>query len=151
MTKGSGATPVIVAPSCSVADVTNRVNDWATAWRQKDADSYLKLYADKFVPEGSLDKPTWVKQRRERLSTNGKIGLKVDDLQVTCDGDKASAKFKQDYSVTTYTMKKSADTGCEVCNMKRIANKGFSDKVNKELQFKRINSQWQIVREFADK
>ncbi len=35
--------------------------------------------------------------------------------------------------------------------MKRIANKGFSDKVNKELQFERINSQWQIVREFADK
>ncbi len=111
----------------------------------------MKFYADKFSPEGSLDKAAWVKQRCERLSTNCKIGLKVDDLQVTCDGDKANAKFKQDYSVTSYTMKKTADTDCEVCNMKRIVNKGFSDTVNKELQFERINSQWQIVREFADK
>lgn len=40
VTKGSGATPEMVAPSCSVADVTNRVNDRATSWRQKDANNY---------------------------------------------------------------------------------------------------------------
>ena len=143
--------PELKLQVCSVADVTTRVEDWATAWRQKDADNYLKFYADKFTPESPLDKESWTKQRRERLSTNGKIGLKVDDLQVTCDGDKANAKFKQDYSVTTYKIKKTADTGCEVCNMKRIPVVGFSDKVNKELQFERVNSQWQIVRELVNK
>lgn len=137
--------------ACSVADVTARVNDWATAWRQKDADTYLKFYADKFSPEPPLDKEGWTKQRRERLSTNGKIGLKLDDLVVTCDGDKANAKFKQDYSLTTYKIKKTADTGCEVCNMKRIPVTAFSDNVNKELQFERVNSQWQIVKELTNK
>lgn len=136
------AKPVVATPElkaelkpqvCSVADVTTRVNDWAAAWRQKDADNYLKFYADKFAPEPPLDKASWTKQRRERLSTNGKIALKLDDLQVTCDGDKANARFKQDYSVTTYKLKKT------------------SDIANKELQFERINGQWQIVRELVNK
>lgn len=143
--------PDLKPKSCNVADISTRVNDWATAWRQKDADNYLKFYADNFTPEAPLDKSTWTKQRRERLSINGKIELKVEDLQVSCDGDKANAKFKQDYSVTTYKIKKTADTSCEVCNMKRIATKSFSDKVNKELQFERTNNQWQIVRELANK
>ncbi len=155
LVKATGAKPEVITESkplaCSVADVTTRVNDWVSARRQKDADNYLKFYADKFTPEGSLDKAAWANQRRERLSTNGKVVLKVDDLQVTCDGNKATAKFKQDYSVTTYKMIKTADTGCQVCNMKRIANKGFSDVVNKELQLERINSQWQIVRELTNK
>lgn len=143
--------PQQATQTCSVADVTNRVNDWATAWRQKDVDNYLKYYADKFTPEASMDKAAWEKQRRERFNVNGKIDLKVDGLQVTCEGDKAKAKFMQEYSVTTYKIKKTADTGCDVCNMKRIATKGFSDKVDKELQFERVNSQWQIVRELASK
>lgn len=136
---------------CSVADVTTRVNDWATAWRQKDADHYLKFYADKFTPEPPLDKDSWVKQRRERLSTNGKIGLKLNDLVVTCDGDKAAAKFNQDYTLTTYKIKKTADTACEVCNMKRIPVTSFSDKVNKELHFERVNNEWKIVKELVAK
>lgn len=154
------AKPVAAAPLpkvepkpqvCSITDVTERVNDWATAWRQKDAERYLKFYADKFSPEPPLDKEGWTKQRRERLSTNGKIGLKLNDLVVTCDGDKAVAKFNQDYTLTTYKIKKTADTACEVCNMKRVPVTSFSDKVDKELQFERLNSQWQIVRELTSK
>lgn len=138
--------------TCSVPEITARVNDWATAWRQKDIDNYLKFYSDKFTPEPPTDRATWEKQRRERLSTNGKIGLKVNDLVVTCDGNKATAKFKQDYSVTTYKIKKTADTGCEVCNMKRIPIVGYRDSVNKELQFERGgNGQWQILKELTTK
>jgi len=137
--------------TCSVPEVTARVNDWATAWRQKDVDNYLKFYADKFTPEPPLDRESWEKQRRERLSTNGKIGLKLNDLVVTCDGDKATAKFNQDYTLTTYKIKKTADTGCEVCNMKRIPVTAYSDKVSKELQFERAGNQWQIMKELTVK
>ena len=163
--KPMGVTPIPLAPlaqiqplqqpqaqSCSVPEVTSRVNDWATAWRQKDVDNYLKFYSDKFTPDPPTDKAVWEKQRRERLSTNGKIGLKVNDLVVTCDGNKATAKFKQDYNVTTYKMKKTADTGCEVCNMKRIPIVEYSDSVNKELRFERgSNGQWQILKELTNK
>jgi len=137
------------AQVCSVPDVTTRVREWATAWRQKDADNYLRFYADKFSPEPPLDKAQWTQQRRARLSTNGKIGLKLNNLVVVCDGDKANAKFNQDYSLTTYKIKKTGNTSCEVCNMKRIPTTAFSDQVNKELQFERVNDQWQIVRELT--
>lgn len=143
--------PEVKPLACNVADVTSRVNDWATAWRQKNADSYLKFYADKYTPEPPLDRAAWEKQRRERLSTNGKVGLKLDGLEVTCDGDKANAKFKQDYTLTTFKIKKTADTSCEVCNMQRIPITAYRDKVDKELQFERINNQWQIVRELVNK
>lgn len=143
--------PEKVDQSCKVADVTARVDDWAEAWRKKNVAQYLTFYAEKFTPEPPLDHASWEKQRRERLSTNGKIGLKIEDLQVTCNGDKASAQFKQAYTLTRYKIKKTADTGCEVCNMKRIPITAYQDNTNKALQFERVNNQWLIVRELTNK
>lgn len=140
------------ALACSTDEITSRVNDWASAWQHKDFDNYIKFYADKFSPEPPLSREDWEKQRKSRLSTPGKINLELSNIKVTCDGDKAKAEFDQDYSVTTYKLKKSKDgMGCEVCNAKRIATKGFADKVNKELQFEKAGSQWQIVRELVNK
>jgi outer membrane protein, adhesin transport system len=138
--------------SCNVPEVTARVNDWAAAWRHKDYDNYIKFYSDKFKPEPPLSREDWEKQRKARLSTPGKINLELNNLQVTCDGDKAKAVFDQDYSLTTYKLEKSKDAnGCQVCNAKRIATKGYADKVNKELQFEHNGGQWQILRELANK
>lgn len=145
------APAAVQVAACSVPDVTNRVNEWSTAWRQKDADNYLKFYADGFTPESGITKAVWEKQRRERLSTNGKVDLKLKNVVVTCDGDKAVAKFNQDYTLTTFTIKKTADTSCEVCNMKRIPVTAYHDNVNKELQFERANNQWKILKELTSK
>ena len=144
------------ATTCSAEAVTERVNDWASAWRHKDYDNYIKFYADKFTPEPPLSRAAWEKQRKTRLATSGKINLELSDIKVTCDGDKAKAEFNQDYSVTTYRLKKAKDSlGCDACNAKRVATKGFADKVNKELQFEKISNagvtQYQIVRELVKK
>ena len=90
------------------------------------------------------------------MATSGKINLELSDIKVTCDGDKAKAEFNQDYSVTTYRLKKAKDSlGCDACNAKRVATKGFADTVNKELQFEKISNagvtQYQIVRELVKK
>ena len=95
------------ALTCSTEAVTARVNEWASAWRHKDFDNYIKFYADKFTPEPPLTKDAWENQRKQRLATSGKINLELSDVKVTCDGDKAKAEFVQDYSVTTYKLKKS--------------------------------------------
>jgi adhesin transport system outer membrane protein len=162
MTNQAAVTPTPIAapkpaplpvPTCNEDAVTGRVNDWADAWRHKDYDSYSKFYADKFAPEPPLSRDEWAKQRKERMTTPGKINLELNNMKVTCDGDKAVAQFDQDYSITTYKLvKKNKDAaGCEVCVAKRIATKGFADKVNKELRFEKISSQWQIVRELVNK
>lgn len=136
---------------CSIPDVTYRVNDWADTWRKKDVDNHLKLYAEKFLPEPPASKEDWTKQRKQSLSTNSKIGLKMEHLLVTCDGDKASAKFKQDYTLTNFKIKKTGNSACDVCNLKRIPVIAYSSKADKELQFERINNNWQIVRELTDR
>ena len=143
--------------TCSEEAITARVNDWADAWRHKDYDSYSKFYSDNFTPEPPLSREAWATQRKQRLSTPGKVNLELSNLKVTCDGDKATAVFDQDYSVTTYKLlKKQTDgAGCEVCAAKRVATKGFTDKVNKALQFEKQSganaNQYQIVRELVNK
>ncbi len=149
------AKPAIkTAQACSEAAISTRVNDWADAWRHKDYESYSQFYADNFTPEQPISREAWAKQRKQRLATSGKINLNISNLKVTCDGDKAVATFYQDYSVTTYKMlkKQSAGAGCEVCTAKRVATKGFADKVNKTLNYAKNNSsQWQIVQEITNK
>ena len=140
------------AQACSAEAVTARVNDWASAWRHKDYDNYIKFYADKFSPEPPLTRDAWQKQRKARLLTPQKINLDIANLNVSCDGDKAKATFDQDYSQTAYKLQKAKNAlGCDACNAKRIATKGFADKVNKELQFENIGGQYQIVRELVNK
>ena len=149
----STATPATAAPvaaaTCNVQAITDRVNDWASAWRQKDADRYMRFYADKFSPEPPLDKSAWEQQRRQRLSSNGKIGLKIEDLQVSCEGDVGKATFKQVYTLTTFKIKKVGNTSCEVCNMQRTPTIAYQDNTNKELQFQHESSDWKITRELV--
>lgn len=141
---------VPVASSCSPEVVTAQVNNWATAWRQKDVDAYMKLYSDKFNPEPPLTREQWESQRKQRLTSPGKINLALSNVQVTCDGDKAKATFNQDYSVTNYKLQKPKNSqGCEVCNAKRIATKGFADNVNKTLELERSSGEWKILRELV--
>ncbi len=140
------------AESCSADEITTRVNDWASAWRHKDYDNYMRFYADKFSPEPPMTRPEWEKQRKARIVGYGKIDLELTNLKVTCNGDKAQAVFDQDYSVTKYKLKKAKDNmGCEICNAKRIPVKSFADNVNKSLDFEKIGSQWLIVRELVNK
>jgi len=141
---------VPTASACNVDEVTSYVNDWAAAWRAKDSDAYLKFYADKFTPEAPSDKTEWLKQRKQTLVTNSKVALKLDALQVTCNGNTASAKFNQDFKLTGFQTKKTeSNTSCEACHTKRVPVVTYASNAHKELQFERINNNWQIVRELT--
>ena len=146
------ATAVAAPAGSCTAEVTERVNNWASAWRHKDYDNYMSFYANNFNPEPPLSYAAWKKQRKQRLSFNGKISLDVNNLNVTCDGNNAKAQFAQTYSETTYSMKKAkSNLGCETCNAKRLAKVRFADRVNKVLQFENVGGDMKIVRETASK
>jgi adhesin transport system outer membrane protein len=147
--KIEAAAPV-ASSACNVDEVTANVNDWAAAWRAKDSDAHLRFYADKFTPEAPTDKAAWVKQRKQTLVTNSNVALKLDAIKVSCDGNKASAKFKQDFKLTSFKSKKVGNnTSCEVCNMKLVPVVTYASNADKELQFERIDNKWQIVRELT--
>jgi outer membrane protein assembly factor BamE len=107
--------------------VVQAVNDWAEAWRTKNASQYLGFYADKFKPEGALSKKAWVAQRKQRLSgKQGDISLALEDVQVQVQDKQAMVQFFQKYQ-----------------------SKVFSDQVTKQLnlEFDEKSKRWLIVKE----
>ena len=70
---------------------------WAAAWSSKDVTAYLALYSKEFNPPGDLNRGTWEQERRLKISSKSKIEVKIDALSVNVTGDKATAKFRQDY------------------------------------------------------
>jgi len=91
------------------------------------------------------------KAEKTKTYFSWKINLTLSNVQVTCEGDKAKATFNQDYSVTNYKLQKPKNNqGCEVCNAKRIAVKGFADNVNKTLELERSSGEWKILRELVN-
>jgi len=104
--------------------VISQVHAWADAWRNKDVDAYLGLYADKFIPDGASSKKVWVAQRKQRLSKPGAISLDLDGVKASADGKQAKVTFVQRYS-----------------------SNGYSDNVSKVLLLQRIDDKWLIVKE----
>lgn len=100
------APPVAAAPApvAKVPDMTaaNReveamVKAWAAAWSSKDVKSYLGAYGKEFTPPGSQTRGAWEADRRNKITSKSKIDVKIDNLSVAVSGEKATARFRQDY------------------------------------------------------
>ena len=92
----------------ATADVERVVLAWAKAWEGKDMPGYLDAYSDKFNPAGGGSLAAWKESRRQRIMGKQAINVDVRNLQITVDGDQATAKFRQHYtagSLNTATRK----------------------------------------------
>lgn len=106
------------------ADVAKAVERWASAWSNKDVKGYLSQYAAGFQTPGGAPRAAWEQERTQRITKPGKIDVDIADLDVSVDGDKATAKFRQHY---------------------RSANLNTSS--NKTLILVRNGGKWQIQQE----
>lgn len=79
-------------------DVERAVNAWASAWEKKDMGGYLAAYSDQFSPAGGGSLAAWKEERRQRIVGKQAIVVNVRNLQVSVDGDQATAKFRQYYA-----------------------------------------------------
>ena len=70
---------------------------WAAAWEGQDMQGYLGAYAKNFQPKGQPNRAAWEKERRARIVGRTKIAVDISDLRVKVDGDKAQARFRQQY------------------------------------------------------
>ena len=86
------------ASSDAEKDVEKAVRNWASAWAGQDIGGYLGSYDKSFQPGGKQSRAAWEKERRDRIVGRSKITVEVHDLRVTVDGDKAQARFRQNYS-----------------------------------------------------
>ena len=79
-------------------EVTAAVQAWAAAWAAKDMKAYLAAYGKDFDPPGRMTRAAWEKERESRIVGKSKITVQVSDLNVSVNGNKATARFRQAYS-----------------------------------------------------
>ncbi len=94
------AAPPVAAPAATEArtDVEAAVAAWAKAWSSKNVSAYLGSYGPAFTPPGGQSRAAWEAERRSRIEPRSRIGVGIHDLNVTVNGDRASARFRQDYT-----------------------------------------------------
>ena len=59
---------------------------------------YLGSYGKDFTTPKGESRKSWEEDRRARIVGKSRITVKLDNLSVAVDGNKATAKFRQAYS-----------------------------------------------------
>lgn len=104
--------------------VSQRLLDWVAAWSTKDVTRYISFYDASFKPSG-VSRNTWFANRTKLLKKDGPIELKISNVQRrSVSPTVVETRFEQ-----TYT------------------SKGFKDKTQKVLTWKRVGTEWYIVKE----
>ncbi|WP_341902983.1 tetratricopeptide repeat protein [Polaromonas sp. YR568] len=122
-TKAPATEPTKAAPGTE-KEVEAAVRAWADAWAAKDMPAYLASYSTSFDPPGNMDRKAWEQDRRLKITGKSRITVKLSNLSVSVQGNKASAKFKQDYSADTLNISS-----------------------RKTLELSKSGARWQIIRE----
>ncbi|CAM8652972.1 Tetratricopeptide repeat [Comamonadaceae bacterium] len=92
------AKPAAVDSSANASkDVENAVRNWAKAWAARDVKAYLASYGKEFATPDGNSRSAWEEERRQRITSKSKISVKLENLSVTVNGNKATARFRQDY------------------------------------------------------
>lgn len=87
--------------SAAESEVISAVQGWAAAWAKKDVKAYLSHYAPDFHTPGGVPRKAWETERQQRIDKPGKIQVSVAEVNISINGDKATAKFRQDYKSAT--------------------------------------------------
>lgn len=112
------------AASSGSKEVESAVRAWASAWAAKDVKAYLATYGKEFETPGNVSRSAWEEERRLRISSKAKISIKLENLSVNVDGNKATAKFRQGYKAN-----------------------GLAISSHKTLDLVKNGDRWQIVKE----
>jgi tetratricopeptide (TPR) repeat protein len=92
------ATPPVDASADDRRDVEAAVTAWARAWSSKNVSSYLGAYGPAFTPPGGQSRAAWEAERRSRIEPRSRIGVDINDLNISVNADRATARFRQDYT-----------------------------------------------------
>ncbi|MGV0961109.1 MAG: YybH family protein [Limnohabitans sp.] len=80
------------------AQIRKALELWSAAWSSRNMDAYFDQYAKSFVPAGGQSRSAWERMRRQRILSKSQITHEIRDLQITVQGDQATANFEQLYA-----------------------------------------------------
>jgi len=87
--------------SKDVSEITQTIAAWAAAWSQKNTKAYLGFYAPSFQTPRGMSRKAWEAEREVRISNPAWIKVEFSSPEIKIDGDKASARFRQQYQSPT--------------------------------------------------
>lgn len=91
------------APASDVrAAVASRLQAWESAWKAKDADRYLGVYATAFKPEKHRNRDEWEADRRKKLDKPGSIQIDLEAPNFEVAGNVVKVTFTQRYTSSNY-------------------------------------------------
>jgi ketosteroid isomerase-like protein len=96
----ASAAPAPASPANAanqIAEVESAVRGWASAWSRRDMSAYLAAYTPEYSGQQASRKG-WEDERRDRIASRKRIQVEVAQLQISVNGDRAQARFKQIYS-----------------------------------------------------
>ena len=94
-------TPESKPVAAAETEVAKVLQGWAGAWSNKDVKAYLGYYAPDFQTPGGVSRKAWETERAQRIDKPGKLQVSIDNVRITVSGDKATAKFRQQYKSAT--------------------------------------------------
>ena len=116
--------PAKPTKDAATRDAEAAVQNWVAAWSDKDLKAYFNSYGKDFDPAGGASRSAWEAERRSRIEGKSKISVRLEGLQVVVNGNKATAKFRQDYRAN-----------------------GIAISSRKTLDLVKVGNSWKIVRE----
>jgi len=116
--------PAPLVDTSTNREVEKAVQNWATAWGDKNLKAYFAAYGRDFDPAGKQGRSAWEEERRARIEGKASISIKITDLQTLVRGNTALVKFRQDYRAN-----------------------GIAISSRKTLEMVRQGDNWKIVRE----
>jgi len=104
-------------------DIRNLLLKWAASWESGDMKTYRDSYASNFKSKG-MNLNEWISYKTNVRQKSKKINIRIDNLQISTEGNIATAVFTQHYSSST-----------------------LKNKSKKKLELRKINNEWKIYRE----
>jgi Flp pilus assembly protein TadD/ketosteroid isomerase-like protein len=97
------AEPKTTPVAADSKEVQKAVLDWANAWSSRNIKRYLAAYSKDFATPGSMSRSAWEKERRQRIVGKSKISVRLENLAIDVNGDKATAQFRQVYRANEFS------------------------------------------------
>ena len=83
-------------------EVESALKAWASAWSKQDMDGYFAAYARDF--NGGKTRKVWEQERRDRITGKRNISVKISNIKIDVNGNKATARFHQDYKADSLSV-----------------------------------------------
>jgi ketosteroid isomerase-like protein len=96
---------------------------WVANWESGDMETYRSCYASYFQSKG-MNLNEWISHKTNVRNKSKNINIRIDDLQISAEGNSATAVFTQSYSSSI-----------------------LKDKGKKTLELRKINNEWKIYKE----